>query len=156
MKRRNWIFSRIHYTYKWMEISWNIIWLKWDVKWNLYWSLICACVCHQAADTISDLEQHVDQLKRSLKDSEDQRQRQIRVRGSTGWRKDSMAFRAQHLSWANSQALLQTWINEACLSLPQIKECLDVIKNESCHNILLCIILNWYLVGDKNVVLVFY
>ncbi|XP_064613051.1 centrosomal protein of 112 kDa-like [Liolophura sinensis] len=32
----------------------------------------------KAADTISDLEQHMDHLKRSLKDSEDQRQRQIR------------------------------------------------------------------------------
>ena len=33
----------------------------------------------QAADTISDLEQAVDTLKRSLKDAEEQRQRQMRV-----------------------------------------------------------------------------
>ena len=33
----------------------------------------------QASDNISELEQTIDSLKRSLKDAEDQRQRQIRV-----------------------------------------------------------------------------
>ena len=33
----------------------------------------------QAADTISDMEQQVDYLKKALKDAEEQRQRQMRV-----------------------------------------------------------------------------
>jgi molecular chaperone GrpE (heat shock protein) len=32
----------------------------------------------QAAETVSELESHIDQLKRNLKDAEEQRQRQIR------------------------------------------------------------------------------
>lgn len=34
----------------------------------------------QASDSISELEQSLDQYKRSLKDAEEQRQRQMRVR----------------------------------------------------------------------------
>jgi len=45
----------------------------------LFAYLIKMFMYFQAADTISDLEQAVDTLKRSLKDAEEQRQRQMRV-----------------------------------------------------------------------------
>jgi hypothetical protein len=45
----------------------------------LFAYLIKMFIYFQAADTISDLEQAVDTLKRSLKDAEEQRQRQMRV-----------------------------------------------------------------------------
>ena len=46
---------------------------------NISCSLLRMIIAFQASDTISELEDKVDQLKKSLKDTEEHRHRQVRV-----------------------------------------------------------------------------